>query len=260
MSFAVLSYNVLFNKAVSGIPDIYRSLKPDLVCLQEVNTNEENLKRLELEGYKLSDYSNSFIKFGNIFGVATFYNSRSLSYSQSEIINLPRSIYEFISMLIKGGSNPRTVLRTDFIHLTTKKRLTVYNTHLTAYGTNQVKLRQIEETLGDMGNVSDHEAIVMAGDLNYFPYGRKKLENLMNKHGFKEATFQIPYTFKYSHDGIFEKYNILKKLSGKLYRKLFSTNKIKLDYIFYKNLHLITAKRLNIRLSDHYPIISSYKL
>lgn len=259
MTFSVLSYNVLFNKAVPAIHDIYDLVKPDLVCLQEVDTDEANLKHLENNIYKLADYSNSFIKFGKIFGVATFYNSLTLNYSRSEIIALPRSIYEFISMILKGGANQRTVLKTDLVHQASNKKVTVYNTHLTAYGSNQVKIRQIEETLSDL-ELSDSMPIVLAGDLNYFPYGRKKLENLMNKHGFKEATFQIPYTFRYSSDGKFEKYNILQKTLAKLHSKLFATNKIKFDYIFYKNLYLEAAKRLNIALSDHYPIMSSYKL
>lgn len=259
MTFSILSYNVLFNKAIPAIVDIYDIVKPDLICLQEVDTDEANLKHLENEVYKLADYSNSFIKFGKIFGVATFYNSHTLNYSQSEIIALPRSIYEFISMILKGGTNPRTVLKTDLIHQASHRKVTVYNTHLTAYGSNQVKIRQIEETLGDLDH-SNNIPTVLAGDLNYFPYGRKKLENLMSKYGFKEATFQIPYTFRYSSDGKFEKYNILQKTLAKLHSKLFATNKIKFDYIFYKNLYLEGAKRLDIALSDHYPIISTYKL
>ena len=63
MKFTLLTYNVLFNKAFSHLPDILKQYQPDIVCLQEVDTREENLNQLEKCGYRLADYANCFIDF-----------------------------------------------------------------------------------------------------------------------------------------------------------------------------------------------------
>ena len=83
MTFSVLTYNTLFNRAVNKLDIIVSQLHPDILCLQEVETEEKNLKKIENLGYRLADYSNSFIKFGKIYGVATFYNPNKLSFRQS---------------------------------------------------------------------------------------------------------------------------------------------------------------------------------
>lgn len=261
MTFSLLTYNLLLNRAYSKLNDIIKKHNPDIICLQEIDTNGNNLSRLVLENneYRLADYSNSFIKYGQIYGVATFYNTNKFTYTDSEVITLPRSLYELISKIFKRANNPRTVLQTALSQKKSKKTVIIYNAHLTAFGTNQVKINQIEETLGDLYKNNNGSAII-AGDFNYYPWARKKLENLMSRYNFREATFEIPYTFRYSLKGKFGKLNLIQQLSAKLHNRLFSTNRMKLDYIFYKNLVLLGSKKVEIKTSDHYPIISTFRV
>ncbi len=82
---------------------------------------------------------------------------------------------------------------------------------------------------------------MIAGDFNY-PYGRKKFEETLKKYKLKEATDNIFFT---------SVQKILRILPVKL----------KLDYVLYnKHLKLVSNKRIDIRHSDHYPILTSFEI
>jgi len=260
MNFSLLTYNVLYNKAYLELEKILKECSPDIVCLQEIDTEEKNLEYLEKFGFKLADYSNSFLKFGKIYGIATFYNPNRLRLIESNFFFLPKSIYEFfltVLKMLKGGNKSRTLLETHFMLNKSKTRIAVFNTHLTLLGANGIRLKQIKEALVNY-EIKEKKPLIMAGDFNYFPYGRKNLENLMKQYGFAEATRNIDYTIKYSPSGKREQYNFIQKLAAKLYSKFF-TNRLKIDYIYYKNLVLKKTERIDLRLSDHFPIISYFE-
>lgn len=254
MKFSLLTYNVLFNKAFTELEPILEKYKPDLLCLQEVDTSEKNLLKLEKKGYQLADYSNSLIQFGRIFGVATYYNQSKFNFLESGIIDLPRSIYELLLILIKGGKR-RTVLKTDFTLMSSNKKLTIYNVHLSLYGINSIRMKQIRKTLNDI-NITEKTPVIITGDFNYFPYRRKRLENLMKKYRFFEATRSINYTITYTPSQT--DYNRIQKLAAWLIRK-FWNGRLKVDYIFYKRLRHKKTERIDIKLSDHFPILSSFE-
>ncbi|KKQ01573.1 MAG: hypothetical protein US11_C0006G0015 [Candidatus Roizmanbacteria bacterium GW2011_GWA2_36_23] len=260
MKFSLLTYNVLYNQAFQQLPKLIKNHKPDVVCLQEIDTKTQNLMLLENHGYRLADYSNSFFKFGTIYGIATFYNNKTLSLTNSNALILPRSIYElFLTVLrfLRGGNKPRTLLQTDFIMKNNKKKISVYNTHLTTICANGVRIKQIKEAL-DLNRINHQKnAAIITGDFNYFPYGRKQLEEIMEKYQFAEATKKIAYTIQFSSDGQFNTYHFIQKLVAKVFSKLF-TDKLKIDYIYYKKLKHIETKRVDIRFSDHYPIIAYF--
>jgi endonuclease/exonuclease/phosphatase family metal-dependent hydrolase len=239
MNLTLLTYNVLYNSALTKFEKVLELTKPDIVCLQEIDTDEENLKRIEKHGYKLADYSNSFIKFGTVYGLATFYNPETLRFNDSTTLSLPRSYYEFFLVLLRGGNNPRTVLKTEFELKKDKKRVTNYNLHLTAWGTNGIRVRQIKATLDDLDLKTDHPVII-SGDFNY-PYQRKQFEEIIETYGLKEATNNLFSTFE-----------------GKIL-KLFAVS-LKLDYILYKNTELIKTEKVLNRDSDHYPILSQFAI
>lgn len=237
MAVSLLTYNVLFNSALTNFEKVISQSHPDIICLQEIDTNEENLRKVERHGYKLADFSNSFIKFGKVYGLATFYNPTTLEFIESATLTLPRSYYEFFLLILRGGNNPRTVLRTKFRHKTNHKILTVYNLHLTAWGTNGIRVKQIKATLDDI-LTSTKEPVIIAGDFNY-PYQRKQFEEIIAQHGLSEATNNLYLTFE-----------------GKFLK--FFPIRFKLDYILYKNIDLVKTDRMVARDSDHYPILSVF--
>lgn len=262
MQLSVLTYNVLYNQAFNRLGDILNETKPDIICLQEIDTDEVNLKQIEKYGYKLADYSNSFIRFGKIYGVATFYNSKICNFLRSSSFQLPRSIYETILVIIRflrGGNKPRTVLRTDFRIIGSKINIVTYNTHLGVMESNQARVKRMKKIVNFIENHKKMPTVI-AGDLNYHPYARKQLEELMKSNGFYEATSVINYTMRLtSSGGKQEQYNWIQRFLSKIIQKLYS-NYFKLDYMFYKNLKLIQIKRIESNLSDHYPIIAKFNI
>ena len=111
MDFSLLTYNTMFNKAYELIKPIVNQHRPDIICLQEVVTSDANLKILEKYGYKLADYSNSFIKFGRVYGVATFYNPSKFKFIGSDSLKMSINLSELlftIPQLILGINKPKS--------------------------------------------------------------------------------------------------------------------------------------------------------
>lgn len=257
MDFSILTYNTLFSDAVVGLKKICSSQHPDIICLQEVVTTDTTFKQVELLGYKLADYSNAFIKYGRIYGVATFYNPEKFSFHDSKIIFLKFGIMEFIAYILRvfrTGKKARTVLRTELICSKTKTKITIYNIHLSTYGTNSLRLKQITTTLNDVREGDRGQPMIITGDFNY-PYGRKKLEELMGQYEMKEATNTILFTT----EGSLMHYSLIEKILGSILFKFFK-HKLKLDYIFYKNCLSLLAKKVDVQFSDHYPVYAVFKL
>lgn len=249
MTFSLLTYNLYFSHAREDfIRTILPAHKPDIVCLQEIATDDATLQKLETASYRLADFSNSFIKFGKIFGVATLYNSKTLNHIESNTFKLPRSYYELFLILLRGGNNPRTVLKTEFSDNINQKKLTIYNTHLSPLATNSLRAKQVEGVFQYASSHKSHESLIITGDLNY-AYGRKRLESLLHEYSLKEATNTISYTF----DGVKFYSNFIERIILKFLKKT------KNDYIFYRNLKILETKRLDIQSSDHFPILTRFE-
>jgi endonuclease/exonuclease/phosphatase family metal-dependent hydrolase len=240
MKISLLTYNVLFNIALDKIAALLKEYKPDILCLQEAHTTENYLQQLETNGYQLADFSHSFMHFGKIYGLATFYNTQTLQLVQSGSLDLPRSFYEAFNMLLRGFTNPRTVLNTEFIHTESGEKIDICNIHLThLLGSNTTRVKQIQEALKDP-HLDESKNLIIAGDFNY-PYGRKKLEELITSYNLLEATHNLPYTYEINIWNLFRIH-------------------LKLDYIFYKGCKLIDTKRIECKYSDHYPIFSEFEI
>jgi len=238
MKLSVLTYNLLFNQALTPLKDLIKKYQPDIICLQEVLTDENNLNQLIFESYKLADFSNTFIRVHDIFGIATYYNSKKLSFDEANTYNLPRSWFEAFLIFFRGFNNPRNVLKTEF-KTKTGKKIATYVVHLTPWATNKAKLKQIKETLKIFRN-SPSIPTIITGDFNY-PYGRKQFEKLINEAKLKEATNNIFYTLERRF------FNLL-------------TIKFKLDYVLYKKLGHKKTEKLPYRYSDHYPILATFEI
>jgi len=255
MDFSVFTYNTLFGNGQNALKKIYEKHKPDIVCLQEINTSKTSLHEIEKLGYTLADYSNAFIKFNEIYGVATFYNSATVSVTSSNSISLPTGIFDVIAYVIrvfKLGKKTRTVLESQFLHIKSGNKIIIANVHFSPFGTNGIRLKQLRKTIKEIASY-DNKPTIIAGDFNY-PYGRKKLEECIHEFDFKEATNSI---FSTVQGKIFAN-TFIEKCSAFIIRKLFG-NQCKLDYIFYKNCSLVSSKTLNSTFSDHLPILSYFK-
>ncbi|MDO9027725.1 MAG: endonuclease/exonuclease/phosphatase family protein, partial [Candidatus Roizmanbacteria bacterium] len=243
------------------IDEIINKYHPDIVCLQEVLTEDKNIKKIEKLGYKLADFANSFIKFGKIFGVITFYNPKTLIFNDSFTLNLginPIEYFFYLLQVILGYNKPKTILKTDFIHKSTRKKLSICNVHLYVIGSNELRIKHINQALKSINLLKNHQLII-CGDFNYFPYLRKRLERMMARYHLKEATKNIGQTIKFSHDGLSEKFSFFERFFSRFINKVFADG-LKIDYIFYRGLRLKKTERIEMRYSDHYPIISTFKI
>jgi len=261
MNLSLLTYNTLFNNGVNKLGEVIDSYHPDIICLQEALTDDKSIQKIEKFGYKMADYSNSFVKFGKIFGVITFYNSKNLKYNDSFKLDLGINLGDFffnILRIVLGYNQPKTVLETNFTHKLTKKKICICNVHLYVVGSNDLRIKHINNVLKSI-NLSGKKQLVIVGDFNYFPYKRKNLEKMMAKYGLKEATANIRQTIKFSDSGKFEKFNIFQRFTLPFINKFF-VKQIKTDYSFYRGLKLIKTERIESHSSDHYPIISTFKI
>jgi len=239
MKLSLLTYNTLYGRATSQILPLIKKKKPDILCLQELEINQQSFKMLETNHYKLADFSNSFIRLGRVFGIATFYNSQKVRVTKTESFNMPRSIWETLLVIVKGGNKPRTIIITEFIDKNKKNKITVCNLHFTPWASAGLRLKQMKKALDDMRLKKD-DKIIIAGDFN-FPYERKRFEQILKKNSLKEATNNIFFS-------------LTNKILG------FLSFKLKADYILYKNIKNIKTERINVRFSDHYPIMAEFEI
>lgn len=257
MDFSLLTYNTLLSDAVAGLEKICGEKNPDIICLQEVDTTPATFAKIEKLGYRLADFSNAFVKFGRIYGVATFYRESMFEFTESKVIFLPKGVIEIVAFILRifqTGLRKRTVLRTDFVSKSTKKELTVYNIHLSAHGTNHIRLKQIKTTLDDVKLNETTDPTILTGDFNY-PIGRKRLEELLRTYDFREATNTIFFTM----GGWLKHYTFFEKLFAGPFFKIMK-HRLKLDYVFYKNLKARSAEKIDAQYSDHYPVFARFTL
>jgi len=250
---------MLFNRAFSSLPPVLKKNQPDIVCLQEIDTREENLRKLESYGYKLADYANCFFEAGKIWGVATYYNPEKFSFLNSKPIPLINGVYETIKLITRLFRNKglrRTILKTNLKIQTINKNITIYNLHLSAVSLNNLRLKQLN--MIDFDDFEKKGSIIITGDFN-FPVERKKLEKIMNKYHLKEATNDLFYTLKYPSNPTSYNFSFLYRLFSKLIRRFWS-EEAKLDYIFYRGLKKLSTKRLDIDYSDHFPVLSHFEI
>ena len=230
-----MTLNLDYNKALKHVRFLTDEYKPDVLCLQEINTASEHLATIESYGYRLCDYANSRVQWGNIYGVATFIFNPHIQEVKSDVISLPSGFVEIVEFLLNAGRRQKTVLKT--ICTVDDKRLSIVNMHLTAYSTNRLRDKQIHEVFQYLKLNSDPAVIL--GDFNY-PYRRSKFEQIFQAYNLKEATTNIRSTFRSSIP--------------------FIPFRFKTDYVLYKGLKHVATQQVKVRYSDHMPLLSTFSL
>lgn len=261
MIIKYLTYNSLFNNGFENFEKILKIVEPDIITFQEVLTQKENLLSLEKYGYKLANFENSFYRLGKIYGVASYFKKDKFSLKKTYLLEKKSFIinhfFDLFSRVLTIGRQ-KTFLVVDLIEKKSKKIITFCNTHLFVIGSNNLRIKYLTKTLNEI-NVKKKKIFFLSGDFNYYPYQRKKLEMTMKKYQLKEATKNINQTIKISkNEDIFNYLHLTQKLTSRLFN-VFLKN-LKIDYIFYKGATLLKSERLEVRFSDHYPIISYFKI
>lgn len=261
MEFSFLTYNTLFNNGFENIKTILDLRKPDIICFQEINTSENNLKKMTKYGYRLAGYENSFIRLGTIYGIATFYNEKAFKTIQSTTLKQYDSsvlglIYNILGVFL-GYNRHKSFLLTNFFHKKTGKKVSVCNTHLFVIGSNALRIKHINKVLKTL-QIGGKKHFIISGDFNYLPYQRKKLEKFMKKFHLKESTQNVYQTVKFTGDDFLKTLSTFQKLSTRVVNAIFKN--LKIDYTFYKGIKLKKTERIEASYSDHYPILSVFKI
>jgi len=235
----VLTFNLLFGRALEELVNLAKEHKPDVICSQEFPVNEQTVKQLEAVGYILADYSPSFFKHFRFYSLATFYNPQTIKHQNGQTISLSRGLYELLLFFLRFSPQARTSLNNNFIHKASKHKFRICNIHLTALQSgNKVRVKQLQTILSFLRNNGQNKPTVVMGDFNYV-YKRKTFEQIFQRYGFKEATNNLFYTFELTILGFFKV-------------------KMKPDYIWYQHLHKCQTLRFKRRFSDHFPILAKF--
>jgi endonuclease/exonuclease/phosphatase family metal-dependent hydrolase len=192
----------------------------------------------------------------------TFYNPNRFSViNNSYFAFFPNFLNRFLSAIFNFFTNTkerRAVLENTLYDPLAKKSITIYNNHFPVLNTNGAKLKALKN-LFDFYQIKKKKIAIITGDFNYFPYGRKRLEKLISYYDLKEGTKNISYTILYNFKNkkIAKTYPLIGRILAKIFSFLF-TDRLKIDYIFYKGFKLVNSKRINVDFSDHYPILSIF--
>lgn len=220
----LLSYNIFFGKKVDQVLNWLTTRKlPDIVCFQEfpMTALSELQKLLDLHNYNCN-FTSATVDKNGIYGELTAYNTNKLHLLDSKSVNLGEIRLEKI---VNRHLARKTALMTVF------KELTLINIHLGALTTNKKRLSQLQIIMDKLPN--NNKPCVVVGDYNYSNLtGLKRLLSFMAKYGFEKAVNKV-----------------------RTHRLFLMPQQI--DYLFYKNLEVKKLEVLNIKLSDHYPLLAS---
>ena len=81
----------------------------------------------------------------------------------------------------------------------------------------------------------------------------------MKKYNLIEATKDIRQTVDFSPEGKKEEFSFLQNFFIRRINHFFG-NQMKNDYIYYRGIKLTKTERIEVRYSDHYPIISTFEI
>ncbi|MCX7997017.1 MAG: endonuclease/exonuclease/phosphatase family protein [Patescibacteria group bacterium] len=240
MKLKLLTYNLFFDKAIADARRVMEEEQPDILCVQELLTDYKALTRLEKKPWKLAGWSNSFVNFWNIYGIATYINTEKWRVLGGRDDSLPSSTYDLWIWLTRGMHMSRRYMQIRIQHRKSKHEVVVYNTHLTHLSFADFRLAQLRTIFNDMEKASSrHTPVLICGDFNLYN-GKTELEAMLLQYKLKEATTNLAYTFTRHW--------------------WFGELKMKLDYILYRNLEVLETRRLPHYSSDHHPVVSEFKL
>lgn len=154
------------------------------------------------------------------------------------------------------------------------KPVIVYNVHLDFWGRDAKRISQLKELFAFWD--TDREKLkpieVLAGDFNnwtlVFPKLMQPLQALsefLKKNEFLDVSCDIPWTFSFVPDEVFDIWVKRGKISPRAYegfvKKFEGSLHNKMDHVWIKGcFKVLSCSRLDIRESDHYPILAEIEI
>jgi endonuclease/exonuclease/phosphatase family metal-dependent hydrolase len=198
-------------------------------------------------------------------GTSILWKKDILAFEKSENMLLPKrkklAFHEWLFTRLAGGKGKPFIRRPVSVSFHfDNHRIRITNIHLDNIGGRNHRKRQLEYVLRKLKTKTLYDAEIIAGDFNSFDLlktgqERKMLQKLLS-NGFIDSSQTINWTADLYNTDTPVKIPIMKFVIT-----IFRIHiRRKLDYIWVKNFKVVTCKKLEVKGSDHYPIIASLKL
>lgn len=198
-------------------------------------------------------------------GTAILWNTRILTLTQQNKILLPKrkkmAFHEWLFARLTGGKGIPFKRRATIAEFSFQgKPIRIVSVHLDNIGGKNHRKRQLEYVLKQLKNGEQFAGEIVAGDFNSFDLlntgQEKKMLDKSIGENFVNVSSPINFTADIYNTDMPVKFPIMKIVISLFHIHI----RRKLDYIWVKNFIIINCKKLEVRGSDHYPIMASLKL
>jgi len=227
----VLSYNVEYG---TKIKEIYNWIleskeKPQIICFQEFPEKEvENLKKNKIFKNQNIFFAKGLSKKDDFFGELTIIDSSAVKLTEVKYLDFGP---DHIESIFKRKIIKRSAIIIEFE--INGKTIELANVHLTPASLHSKRRKQLVKVIQETSS----ETAIIVGDFNY--------SSLLNKKGL------ISFMEKYDYDLAGENL-ITNKYKYKIPQQL--------DYVFYKKLIHNKTEVFDLPYSDHFPVLSQFKI
>lgn len=269
----VATYNIQFSKHPDNIiKNIVRMSEKGvtLFCLQEViaySDSEFIINRLttalgkEWRSINFLGEKNSFLGMGNSIiwnsEAVTLQKNEKLLLPKSKSLSLPEKIFSWFAGGITATFQRRTVIAEFSLD---KEKFRIVNLHLDHNGGISNRKKQLLFLMHHLKSLEEVSHEIICGDFNSFDLLRTGTENLMHDEVLGEEFFDAS-----KDSGWTANLNDIDIHYGKAFltfiiKRFHLHIRRKLDYIWIKNLDLINCQKLQLKGSDHLPLIATLRL
>ena len=259
----VATYNILHGYRTSLILDDIKILigkGADVICLQEADLPFENPLNDLLKHEALKNWQVQYTHYGIAGNVALMWNSDRVKLQHAETILLPRLPGLSILQKLRGGKEilQRVALTGEF--LVDGKIVHITGTHLAWEGGVKHRLKQLAYLRGHLSK-QPYDREVLAGDFNTFApaalryFQGKKVQNILGER-YINALPNLHWSCDISYTAPQDGWDNIVKVFNFFGIKMRS----RLDYLFARNLKIISSEMLDLPGSDHRPLIATFKI
>jgi endonuclease/exonuclease/phosphatase family metal-dependent hydrolase len=273
-TFKVATYNILHSFNPGQISKNIKLLAEDgviLFALQEV-VQEKGKEFMgdviltNLGGKFAAAFALTHIINNLYLGTAIIYKKKQLELISYQEIPM-RKKYKLsfkdnlISKFIMGGEGivyPRIFINSKL--KMGRKTIHFSSVHPEFFGNIDYRIREISEFMTKRFTPKKNEIEIICGDFNNIDLLNTKKEFRKIKEvlgeGFSDATASIPYSvdiFNVSEDYAAPHFKLFKKIFPfHLYKKI--------DYIWVKNVNVLSSKYYSLKGSDHFPLVAELSI
>jgi len=266
----VATYNIQFGinseQIITSIVTLVTN-GAQIICLQElINTPQERfivdriLNRLGKNWQAAYHVGTEQSRLS--IGTGILWNTQVVKLNHTEKILLPKlkrfDLHEHVYYRLIGVPSEVLQRKATTCYFTVKgKELRVTSVHLDNVGGPIHRVKQFEYLMSELNKYKTTDREIICGDFNTFDllrigYEKKMLRKVL-RHAFTDASEHIKWTS--------DIYNIDFTTSKPFFPWLIKTANIhirrKLDYIWVKQMKVVSCDKLNIPGSDHFPLIAT---